>query len=95
MDRSGHNFLGSGFRLDDNRHSQVELNGKQDVSCRVRKDDNPQVAAAQQIGGAPDDSHYDRYDHAADAPHKMYRAEGERLNEDGHGGTANVPSENI
>ena len=83
------------YRLDHNRLSQIELNDKQDVSCRVRKDDNPQVSATQQIGGAPDNSHQDRYDHAADAPLKMDRAEDERLNEDGHEGAANVPSENI
>ncbi len=63
------------------------------MSCRVRKDDNPQVSAAQQIGGAPDSPHYESHDHAADAPLKMDRAEDERLNQDGHGGTANVLSE--
>ena len=82
-------------RLDDNRLCKIELNDEQDVSCRMRKDDDPQVSTAQQIGGAPDNSHHDRNDHAADAPLKMDRTEDERLNEDSHEGAANVPSENI
>ena len=83
------------FFLDDNRHSQIELSDKQDVSCRVRQDDNPQVSAAQQIGGAPDDSHEERHDHVADAPLKRDRAEDESLNQDGHEGTASIPFENL
>jgi hypothetical protein len=74
------------LRLDNNRRSQIELNGTQDVHCRVRENDNPQIPPAQQIGGAPDSSHHDRNDHAADAPLKMDRPENQRLNENGHEG---------
>ena len=37
-------------RPDDNRLCQMELNNKQDVSCRVRKDDNPWESERKLVG---------------------------------------------